>query len=446
MRNSVEMVHIQIFFVGQCVYCSKRNEQLVKDYGRMHFKEFELQMDEDSYPLRPIRCTRCGAEYSPVSILSKTAEGEVISDSPISETIQEDPAVVEGQQNRLEFFKGHEEEFWQAFCLFAAEDWKAAVGELSRSEIEGAYIKLGVTAIGVKTEQQARRDAANRFTTFDTRSEFWRTANHQFIYDEMLDIGPLGWVLDLEVKMFGARRVRFVVMHMPMSDALEPTRTKHIATLFRRDKGDNAFLFRRIAQQQDEISRLRGRLREQQRQVEAKTYEVAAAEYKLSEAYKEVRSIRDSKGVTTRSPDDIRKISELKSFASDLLRQLREVEGTPEEEPTEITEELVEQTENDRQPNLSLLSGKTVSIIGGWRKGGAGNYPCEILTHDGRKHDPDFIQVLDDADIIVVLTRFVSHASMWEAKAWAIDQDKPILFLPEINMTRILNAVSLYIQ
>jgi len=43
--------------------------------------------------------------------------------------------------------------------------------------------------------------------------------------------------------------------------------------------------------------------------------------------------------------------------------------------------------------------------------------------------------------IIVVLTQFVSHVAMWEAKAYAIQNDIPIHFIKGLNIQKILYEI-----
>jgi hypothetical protein len=88
---------------------------------------------------------------------------------------------------------------------------------------------------------------------------------------------------------------------------------------------------------------------------------------------------------------------------------------------------------------MQSLIGKTVGIIGGMRQEQAQkDYVCHILTHSGERMDPDFYSLLENSDIIVVLTKFVPHIAMWTAKSYAIDQDKPIFFETAINIEKIL--------
>lgn len=44
--------------------------------------------------------------------------------------------------------------------------------------------------------------------------------------------------------------------------------------------------------------------------------------------------------------------------------------------------------------------------------------------------------------IIVVLTQFVSHVAMWEAKAYAIQNDIPIHFTKGLNIQKILYEIA----
>lgn len=65
-----------------------------------------------------------------------------------------------------------------------------------------------------------------------------------------------------------------------------------------------------------------------------------------------------------------------------------------------------------------------------------------ILTHPGFESDPRFYEVLKQSDVIIVLTQFISHRLMWEAKAHAIDHDKTIIYRKEMNIERLLQSAA----
>jgi len=123
------------------------------------------------------------------------------------------------------------------------------------------------------------------------------------------------------------------------------------------------------------------------------------------------------------------------------IRQLK-----PPEPETQVHAVNLEETEEDISQNSSLevLKGKVVAIIGGQRQRQATSkmYPCDIIVHPGEPLDPEFYQALKQADIIVVLTQFVSHACMWEAKAYALQEDKGIYFAKGLNLGKILYELS----
>jgi len=119
----------------------------------------------------------------------------------------------------------------------------------------------------------------------------------------------------------------------------------------------------------------------------------------------------------------------------------QEVDKEQKDEYKEIP--VLEETNTESVSNLNELMGKTVVIIGGQRQEQAQqNYVCNVLTHSGETLDPDFYQVLKQADIIVILTQFVSHLAMWKAKAYAIQNDIPIHFTKGLNIQKILYEIA----
>lgn len=134
---------------------------------------------------------------------------------------------------------------------------------------------------------------------------------------------------------------------------------------------------------------------------------------------------------------------------SELLDDVKSLRPKDQQiEPQPITlDEAQEATLNENPWDHDYLQGKTVGIIGGIRAGSAAETDmCKIITPDGRKQDVDFHALLSRSDLIVVLTRFISHSSMWEAKAYAVEHNKQIVLESAINIQGILMNCVQFIQ
>lgn len=447
-RMMRSIVHIKVYLVGRCSSCNAYNEVLSHDYGRTTYKQTEDAMDEVEHYIRDIHCKQCGFVYPPSDRLHRdmVSGTEVVREKINYGTLRqsEDNAKwMAAHDQRKEEFARHADEFWANYIAYALEDWRAAVNELTRAEVEAAYKQLGIVAVSLRTDQQARKDAINRFTADQERSNFWRVANDYFIREELLEIGPVGWTPSAYAKMYGLRRTQFAILHFPVVELHEPERTKAVAQLFRRDRGDNAFLLRRIAALNDQVEAANERTTAYFHAVEKARAEVAEAQRKLATAYEQIRSLEERQPAAMGEPADKRKVRELKSFVAELmaeLRQLRQLRPTSTEGDEEANTPA-ELEEDNEQPALPNLEGKTVAIIGGWRSVDK-DYPCRIITHNGDRVDVDLLAALKEADYIAVLTRFISHAAMWEAKAYAISNDVPIAYCPEINIGRILDTIA----
>lgn len=449
MREFFDMpIHLLVYATGRCKRCNTTNDVLVHDYGKMIYRELEKQMDETKHYVHPITCKKCGASFSPEFFIYKDQlRNAVISKVRLLHGNEIDgeeaEKIREGHRKRFDVFAEHEEEFWKAYTEFALGNWTVVVNELSKEEIEDAYAALGIQE-RLTTVQQYRRDALKRFTTQKQKEAFWRAANRYFIIEHLLELGADAWQVKKDEKTFGPNRTKFAVLNFPLHEGLEELRTRYIGEIVKLNKGDNPFLFRRISQLTDRLKRAERKISEYHHQIEKLKIEIAENQGKLNEAYKELRRERENKVTYLRNPNDIRKIHELKSLVRELLDELKEKDRMiqslqPQQEQMEQTVELEESVEEE-VVDYSALQGKTVGIIGGWRRKDAREYPCEILTHDGEKLDPDFFALLSRSDMLVILTRFVSHAAMWEAKAYAITEGKPILYEQATNLDRILEA------
>ncbi|WP_268626952.1 DUF2325 domain-containing protein [Paenibacillus alvei] len=446
MNPSLPM-HIEVYTLGVCPSCNKQNRKKIFDYGELPYRELEEQMDKTNHAIEPLSCVKCGYEFFPqemlyIDLIQNKEVGTVDINYADMRDHEDFHAVQEGHDRRHEVFQENESSFWSGFCQYAIENWRDLVNELNKDEIQAGYTALSIDTL-LRTDGQARKDVLNRLKTSEEKASFWKAANHYFIYEHMLDLGPLAWEVNEDSKRFGMHRTRFVILHFPLDQVLERERTKYIGQVIKRNKGgDNDFLFRRISQLSQELERVSKRGMDFFQRAEQYKAEMAKLQTRLSEAHEKIRLLENSKTeIYTRNPDDIRKIKDLKGFVSELLNEVKSLrpKAAEEVEPIALEEEREFSNEEQNFWDPSLLQGRTIGIIGGTRARAAAEADiCSIMTHDGSKQDVDFHMLLKQSDIIVVLTRFVSHASMWEAKAYAIEQDKPILFETAINIPRIL--------
>ena len=442
-------LHVIVVSAGKCPTCNRHNERQIFDYGKGTLQEIEEKMDQTDHPIEPLHCRSCGDEYNPEYLIyrDKIRNAEMVrvkvpwGNEMDSKTAQ---AMKKGHDKRHEIFREREEEFWKVFCDFALSNWPKLIQELRREEIEAGLLGLGLSLPEKRSETHLRREVTKKVTSDENKIRFWKAANEEFIYKHILDLGPLAWVPTKDIAWYGANRVRFVLLNFPISEELEPLRTEYIGRIIKKEKGDNAFLFRRISQLTDELNRIRRKNTDYYHQIERLKRVIAAKDQKIHELSSALRAARENVTIQERHPDDIRKIHELKSFVSELINEIRRLatlptDESPEEESGPI--ELVDQP-SDEPVSLDILNGKTIGVIGGIKNKQVEKKGIQILTHNGDKLDPAFYQILEKADILAVVPRLVSHAAMWEAKAYAISEDKPIYFERAINPSRILKSVA----
>ncbi len=167
---------------------------------------------------------------------------------------------------------------------------------------------------------------------------------------------------------------------------------------------------------------------------------------KIKKLGEELEKARNMRVVYNRDPGDIQKIRDLKGLVAELKSELaRRLPAEEQVEPTVLEEApLAPPARAEKEPDLSVLEGKVVGILGGWRHEQAerGDYPCVVLTDSAEKMGPEFYQVLKESDMLIVLTEHISHAAMWEAKAYAVGEGKPIYFRRGVNIWQLLWSVA----
>lgn len=89
----------------------------------------------------------------------------------------------------------------------------------------------------------------------------------------------------------------------------------------------------------------------------------------------------------------------------------------------------------------SRLCGKTVAVFG--RLDDTEEVEgVRLIFHDGDRVDWAMAKAAREADILVVLTRWVSHGVMWRLKEYAAEREKEVYFLRETGTQRILDWIA----
>lgn len=292
-------VHIKVYFVGRCPRCKRHNEELTYDYGIKPYREVEKEMDNVGHSICNITCSHCSTSFPPESLIYKETLADVtLAQVAINYDSTIDPEtsrlLKEAHDNRFDHFKKHESEFWDGFVAHALQNWRDSINELQQHELLAGLDALD-TPTNARTLNQLRREVLNRVTTTEQKTRFWRAANHDYVYNQLLDIGPMGWHVESEIKQFGRLRTRYVVLNYPMEDVQERLRTEMIGKAVRTDRGDNAFLFKRIAQLSDELSRMSKKLRDRYHQMQELRAEIADKNKTINELRQALRDERGNK-------------------------------------------------------------------------------------------------------------------------------------------------------
>ncbi|PTX46856.1 hypothetical protein C8P63_1561 [Melghirimyces profundicolus] len=145
-----------------------------------------------------------------------------------------------------------------------------------------------------------------------------------------------------------------------------------------------------------------------------------------------------------RDPRDIRKIHSLKGLVRELraeVERLSDLNPKPQERTMIEKDKPKQQVEENLEPDLSLLRGKTVAVFG--RLGKAKEVEgIRLIYHDGNRVDLPMARAAREAAVLVVLTRLVSHGVMWRLKEYAADRGKEIRFVRETGIQRILEKIA----
>ncbi|KLU62285.1 hypothetical protein CEB3_c13290 [Peptococcaceae bacterium CEB3] len=446
----------------ECKTCRKIVSRQVHRYEPVEtFEELDLQLGHTNFPITPFACPQCGAEHMPETMavyditngkmarcfaqplgspeLTVVASG----DSPYGVVMspEEQAEYERGLAKAKECFQEHEEAFWAEYFAFAQPKWRELLKEFSQKEYVEAYKALGVPVLSFSASIAAwRKDAEKRFTTDAEKTAFWRAANRYLVDEEFVWVPVDTWPMDRWVQTYGRERVTYLTLHLPLPEELEKYRTEKLSRVIRKKSGEAGVLFERIGQLGRELEKQKKRSFKFSQELMDLRQETGKLREELAQAK---RQLEAEPTVIDRQADDARKIREFKGLINELRTEIERLSALipNEEEPEDegrANEEVLVPTVPE-EVDLSGLAGKTILIVGLPNEEINDGY--RVIWHDGDKVDVKLQTFAREADIFVFLTRFGAHAVMWWLKEEAIEQGKPVYFVRERNLERILEGV-----
>jgi len=461
------VAHLKLYVERTCPTCRRIVTALLHDYGQIgSLDEFDKKVGETNIPVLPIKCPQCGSEEFPEyalicdgdTIVKRLKIGSealpVVGGNPPYAVVlsPEEQAELERGMAKVEpLFEEREEEFWEGFCREALARWREYLAELRPEEFQAAFQELGLELLPPNASSAAwRKEAQKRLVSEEEKKRFWKAANRRMIEDFLWDGNVPSWPVERWVKEYGRRRVSYVALHLPLPEELEPARTEKLGRILKKQSGDGGLLFERISHLTAALEKQRRRAEELSVQVMRLRQEKAELERRLNEARRQIEELQATRKVVHRDPDDVRKIREYKALIAELREEIvrlkQQVKESPEEvpepeiaasdEPTEKISFLENLKEPDEDSGLELLHGKIVAIFG--RLGPKIDVPYTVLWHEGNRADQKVESLAHEADVLVVLTRLVSHEVMQKLKELAEKLSKPISYSRETGLKRIL--------
>ena len=437
--NGDMLQYVSVYLEGYCETCHDWKNSYLSTSLELHPYTIADENDKLLVPFfSNFMCPTCGAEVE--------NERVVVKDTLTNRTVHEqeivDCRLLGSKKNEREirnhlhvalnhqaYFEGYEDYFWTAYCFAALQNWDEFLDELTSAEL-----RLGLEVFDIyedASKQELLQEASQQFLSDEEKMDFWRKANEETIAHYLM-ITVFGWNIPKEIERIGLNRAEFIFRYLPCPPELENLRRELVSQLFIKSP--------------EELKMLQKTMNSQKRQIHALRQENGRLTNKLGEAYKQASKAEERAQYnfqTVRNKADIQKIYHLKGLIEELKNEIdRLTIDNPQDkfvEEVELTEEPIEE-EIDSD---FVLEGKTILILGGYRTHPDNQHNAyNVITHDTRRLDPDFYERLKKADIIVVLTRYISHRAMWEAKEYAILEQKPIYYTSFTNIPRIAHMIA----
>ena len=433
---------INVYAKGFCDYCQQHVYQSIKSNVKINPSELEKQQLDLLITVLGDQfiCEHCHNIVDKEKIVMKNAITEKIFAERFKEeldllgnTHDQDfykKLVLEAVEHK-HYFHEHQEVFWKTYSFIASQQWESFISELTKNELEYVLTQF-LSALPARATKEELLYQVHKLNLIESqKGVFWRKAN-ELLIDYYLNITIFGWNIKKEREIIGEKRANFIFQYLPIPESLKKIHQKRIDV---RSKSAESNL----------ISVENEKLRQH---IQLLQQENGRLSQKLGEANRSITNLEQATFNETieRNPTDILKIQQLKGLIEELKAEITllasklEPEINEQPESVTLTEEKPQQIRDVSE--VDLLSGKKIFIIGGFRpKQMTEDVDYTVWTHEARHLDPDFYYHLNEADILIVLTRYISHHAMWEAKEFAILEQKPIFYSPFTNIPTILQEV-----
>ena len=263
----------------------------------------------------------------------------------------------------------------------------------------------------------------------------WRKVN-EVVIEHYLFITIFGWDMKKESEIIGINRASFIFQYIPVPQSLHWIRQ----VLIRYFAHVSEHASQRIMdlQKENETQKQQNHLLQQ---------ENGRLTQRLGEANKRISLLEQAsyKKSSERNKEDIIKIHGLKGLVEELKAEIAHLSTViPDSKETKESVQLTEKHNEQKNDKVEeILTGKNILILGGYRsKGHIKENGYSVYTHEARNLDPHYYEYLDKADLIIILTRYISHHAMWDAKEYAILEQKPIFYSTFTNIPTILKEAA----
>jgi hypothetical protein len=436
--------HISVSCEGNCFSCRQTAHQLIKSNVRIDLKQREkAKLDIHITVLGDtFVCEHCNNIVKKEKIMIKDLNsGRIIEEKLLDDLIRitdEDEDlkdIIHAAINHEGFFHECQEEFWGAFTYIASIKWDSFIAELTRIELEYA-LRHYIPDLPAHAKKNDLLAILRKLKLPNNeKKHFWRMANEKLIQYYVF-ISVFGWQMEKEIAVIGINRAEFIFQYLPVPKELNFFRQMHAA------------FFSKHAATALQNGHKNMELQKQQiRHLQHKNGKLAE---KLGQAHSRIAELEDSllsSKNENRMVHERVKMEQLKGLITELKAEIARLSPVPEDKEPNFSEVKLEEKSGEEQEfaidYLQNLTGKKIFVIGGFRiKPLRGEYPFTVFTHDARNLDPHFFEQLHNADFIIILTRYISHLAMWEAKEHAILTGKPIFYTTFTNIVAILNEAA----